>query len=98
MVFVLIDLIILVTYTIIIGVAYSADDGLGAKNIINAENPKDVKGVSNFDGVLRHSDGLIILFCRYKKLSPDTTFMSVTQDLVISSLAFSMATRLYCRS
>ncbi len=56
----LIDLIILVTYTITVGVAYRSDDGLGAKSIINEENPDDVEGVSKkntFDGVFRHSNG-----------------------------------------
>ena len=51
MVFVLIDLIILVTYTIVIGVVYSADDGLGAKSIINAENPEDEEGVSKMHNI-----------------------------------------------
>lgn len=44
LVFVLIDLIILISYTVAVGVIY--DDGLDAKNIINSENPEDVEGVS----------------------------------------------------
>ena len=52
MVFVLIDLIILVIYTIVVGVVYSADDGLGAKSIINAENPEDEEGVSKMHNIL----------------------------------------------
>ena len=43
LVFVLVDLIILVTYTIVVGLVRSED--LGAKEIINAENPRQVEGV-----------------------------------------------------
>ena len=43
LVFVLIDLFILITYTIAVGVAYN--DELGAKEMVNTENPEDVEGV-----------------------------------------------------
>lgn len=46
LVFVLIDLIILITYTITVGVAYRADNELGAERIVNAEDPEDIEGVS----------------------------------------------------
>ena len=48
-VFVLIDLIILVTYTLFM--SFSNDDGLTAKEIINGENPEDVEGVSSIESV-----------------------------------------------
>lgn len=41
--FILIDLIILVIYTIVVGVRYSGK--LGAIEIVHTENPKDVEGV-----------------------------------------------------
>ena len=43
-VFVLIDLIILITYTLFMSL--SNDDGFRAKEIINGENPEDIEGVS----------------------------------------------------
>ena len=46
-IFVLIDLIILVTYTLFMWL--SNDDGLRAEEIINAENPEDVEGVSSIE-------------------------------------------------
>ena len=46
LVFVLIDLIILITYNITVGVAYRADNELGAEKIINAKDPEDIEGVS----------------------------------------------------
>ena len=42
----LIDLIILITYTITVGVAYRADNELGAERIVNAEDPEDIEGVN----------------------------------------------------
>ena len=42
--FVLIDLIILVTYTVVMW--YTDDKALGSKEIINIKDPQDVRGVS----------------------------------------------------
>ena len=57
--FVILDLIMLVTYTVASG------DELSAKYVINAENPKDVKGVSSFNittcGKYKHSVNFISL-------------------------------------
>lgn len=44
-VFVLIDLVILITYTLFM--SFSNDDGLRAEEIINGENPEDIEGVSS---------------------------------------------------
>ena len=44
LVFVVIDLIILITYTVVAWTMY--DEGLVAQEIINSENPEDLKGVS----------------------------------------------------
>ena len=43
-VFVVIDLIILITYTVVAWSMY--DEGLVAKEIINSENPEGLQGVS----------------------------------------------------
>ena len=45
LVFVLIDLLILISYTATVGILYK--DQLGTKEIINTENPEDVEGVSH---------------------------------------------------
>ena len=44
LILILIDFIILITYTTVVGSIYSGE--LDAKVIVNAENPKDVEGVS----------------------------------------------------
>ena len=44
-VFVLIDLIILISYTLFM--SFSNNDGLRAEEIINGENPEDIEGVSS---------------------------------------------------
>ena len=95
--FVVIDLIILITYTVVMW--FTTDPGLAAKETVNVEYPESVEGVS-----IREREKTLttiyqlILGTRCVKLSQTTVLTSVTLDLVTYFWVFSMATRLSCRS
>ena len=44
--FVFIDLVILITYTVVVW--YTDDDALGVKEVVNVEDPDSVQGVSTY--------------------------------------------------
>ena len=95
LVFVIIDLIILITYTIVAWTMY--DEGLVAHEIINSENPEDLQGVSKLSSFMI-SDISSSPHDRCVKSSLTIVPTSVTQGQEIYFLVSSMGIKLSYRS